>query len=136
MSNGETTQKVIDAQLLKWGFWVVIIGTAAIITAFLVGLSRLTSPGDVATVASALFAAIGTLAGAYFGFHAGSAGKAGAEQDRQAAENARQAETLKVQRLAVLAAKNDADKADKVDEILQAPPCADCPHVNAGTGSK
>jgi hypothetical protein len=122
MSNGETTQKLSDAQLYKYGFWVVVIGVAAIIAAFLVGLSQLTSSGDVATVASALFAAIGTLAGAYFGFHAGSAGKAGAEQAWQAAENARQVETLKVQRLAVLAAKNDADKADKVDEILQASP--------------
>jgi hypothetical protein len=63
-----------------------------------------------------MFAAIGTLAGAYFGFHVGSAGKAGADQARQAAEDARHAEALKSQRLAALAAKTDADR---VDEILR-----------------
>jgi hypothetical protein len=119
MSNGGTVQEISDAQLLKYGFWVVVIGVAAIVTAFLIGLVRLRASGDVATVASAMFAAVGTLAGAYFGFHAGSAGKAGADQARQAAENARHAEALKTQRLAALAAKNDPDK---VDEILTASP--------------
>jgi hypothetical protein len=119
MSNSELTQKVSDAQLYKYGFLVVVIGVAAIVTAFLVSLVRLTAPGDVATAASAMFAATGTLTGAYFGFHAGSAGKAGTEQALQAAENARNTEALKSQRLAVLAAKNDADK---VDEILRTSP--------------
>jgi hypothetical protein len=119
MTNGQPTQKVSDAQLYKYGFWVVVIGVAAIMTAFLVGLVRLTASGDVAAAASAMFAATGTLAGAYFGFHAGSAGKAGAEQARQAAENERHTEALKSQRLAALAAKNDADK---VDEILRTSP--------------
>ena len=119
MSNGETTKKVSDSQLYKYGFWVVVIGVVAILTAFVVGLVRLTASGDAATAASAMFAATGTLAGAYFGFHAGSAGKAGAEQARQAAENARHTEALKSQRLAALAAKNDPDK---VDEILRTLP--------------
>jgi|SRR5689334_24617924 hypothetical protein len=115
MSNGEAQQRVSDAQLYKYGFWVVVIGVAAIVTAFLISLVRLRASGDVATVASAMFAAIGTLAGAFFGYHAGSAGKAGADQARQVAENARHAEAVKSQRLAALAAKNDPDK---VDEIL------------------
>jgi hypothetical protein len=119
MSNGGTAQKVSDAQLYKYGFWVVIVGVAAIVAAFLVSLVRLTSSGDVATAASAMFAAVGTLAGAYFGFHVGSAGKAGADQARQAAEDDRHAEALKTQRLAAFAAKNDPDK---VDEILTGSP--------------
>jgi hypothetical protein len=122
MSNGGTAQKVSDSQLYKYGFWVVIASVAAIVTAFLVSLVRLTASGDVATAASAMFAAVGTLAGAYFGFHAGSAGKAGADQARQAAEDDRHAEALKTQRLAALAAKNDPDKVDKVDEILTGSP--------------
>lgn len=119
MSNGEPTSNVSGGQLLKYGFWVVVIGVVAIMTAFLVSLTRLSGSGDVATAASAMFAAIGTLVGAYFGFHAGSAGKAGADQARQTAEDARHAEALKSQRLAALAAKNDPDK---VDEILRTAP--------------
>ena len=98
---------------------MVVIGVAAIVTAFLISLMRLSVSGDLATVGSAMFAAVGTLAGAYFGFHTGSAGKAGADQARQAAENARHAEALKSQRLPALAAKNDPGK---VDEILTASP--------------
>jgi len=119
MSNGETMQKVSDAQLYEYGLWVVVMGVAAIMTAFLFSLVRLTGSGDVATAASAMFGATGTLAGAYFGFHAGSAGKTGADQARQAAEDARHAEALKTQRLAALAAKNEPDK---VDEILTTSP--------------
>jgi hypothetical protein len=116
MGNDETTPKVSDTKLYKYGFWIAVIGIAAIMIAFLIALVRLTASWDVATAASALFAAIGTLAGAFFGFHAGSAGRAGAEQARQAAENDRYAEAQKSQRLAVLAAKTDTNK---VDEILR-----------------
>jgi hypothetical protein len=130
MSDGETSQsqRMSDSQLYKYGFLVVVMGVAAILTAFLVSLLRLTVSGDVATAASATFAAIGTLAGAYFGFHAGSAGKAGADQARQAAENDRHAEALKTQRLAALAAQNDPAK---VDEILSQPPKASSEPPNA-----
>lgn len=116
MSNGETMQKASDTQLYKYGFWIALAGVVAIMVAFLIALVRLTASGDVATAASAMFAATGTLAGAYFGFHAGSAGRAGAEQARQAAENDRHTEAQKSQRLAALAAKTDASK---VDEILR-----------------
>jgi hypothetical protein len=115
MSNSETTQRVSDAQLYKYGFWIALAGISAIMAAFLISLFRLTTSGDVATAATAMFAAAGTLAGAYFGFHAGSAGKAGAEHARQIAENDRHMEARKSQRLAALAAKTDEAK---VDEIL------------------
>jgi cell division protein FtsB len=61
-----------------------------------------------------MFAAIGTLAGAYFGYHAGSAGKTAADQERRAAESARHAEAEKTQRLAVLAHETHADKVEKI----------------------
>src|SRR5215472_801127 len=83
-----TTQDTGGSQLYKYGFWVVNIGIAAILVAFLISLVRLSASGDVATVASAMFAAIGTLAGAYFGYHAGSGGKTAADQARQTAEDA------------------------------------------------
>jgi hypothetical protein len=118
MNNGETTQKAGDTQLYKYGFWVALAGIAAIVTVFLVALVRLTASGDVATAASAMFAATGTLAGAYFGFHAGSAGRVAAEQARQAAEDDRHMEAQKGQRLAALVPTTDADK---VDEILREP---------------
>jgi hypothetical protein len=116
MSDGERPQNETDAQLYKYGFLVAVIGISAIMVAFLLALFRLKDSTDVATAASAMFAAAGTLAGAFFGFHAGSAGKAGAERARQIAENDRHIEAKKSQQLAALAAKTDASK---VDEILR-----------------
>jgi len=114
----QTMQNASSTQLYKYGFWVAIIGIAAIVVAFLVALVRLTVSGDVATVASAMFAAIGTLAGAYFGFHAGSAGKQAADQARDTAENARHKEALKSQQLAALARENHPDQVDKILGML------------------
>jgi len=56
MSSGETTLKVRDAQLYMYGSPVAVIGIAAIMTAFLLDLVRLTAPGGVAAAASAMFA--------------------------------------------------------------------------------
>jgi hypothetical protein len=114
MSDGGTPQTASDAQLYKYGFWVAVIGIFAILVGFLIALIRLKDSGDVATAASAMFAAAGTLAGAFFGFHAGSAGKARAEQARQTAEDDRHMEAKKSQQLAALAAKTDAARVDQI----------------------
>jgi hypothetical protein len=114
----QTAQDTSSTQLYKYGFWVAIIAIAAIVAAFLISLVRLTVSGDVATVASAMFAAIGTLAGAYFGFHAGSAGKQEADRERDTAEGARHTESLKSQQLAALARENHPDQVDKILGML------------------
>jgi hypothetical protein len=110
MSNDGSKQNQSDAKLYKYGLIVAVVGIAAIMAAFFVALVRLTASGDVATAASAMFAAVGTLAGAYFGFHAGSAG-------RQAAENGRYMEAKKSQRLAAIA--SDPEKADRIINDMQ-----------------
>lgn len=110
MVNNGKAQAQGGSKTSEYGFWVVVIAIVAVLVAFLVSLTRLTVDGDVSTAASAMFAAVGTLAGAYFGFHAGSSGK-------RNAENERQQEALKSQKLAALAHESSG-YPDQVDKIL------------------
>ncbi len=62
-----------------------LIVTFALIFTFVVGLTAvaLAEPADRVSIASAAFAAIGTIAGTYFGIRMGADGKERAEKERR-----------------------------------------------------
>jgi hypothetical protein len=78
-----------------YGFLIIISGFAVVLAIFLVSLKQWTDVKDVTTAVGAVTGTVGSLAGAFFGVHAGAAGKEKAEQQRDAVQN-------KVERLAAL----------------------------------
>jgi hypothetical protein len=80
----------------RYGFWVIIAGFAVVVLVFLISAVLWRSDvKDVTAAVGAVTGTVGSLAGAYFGVHAGAAGKEKVEQQRDAAQ-------AKVERLAAL----------------------------------
>jgi hypothetical protein len=70
---------------VKYGFYIVIVGLAAVLIALFAALSKWDTASEVTRVVSAVGAIIGPIVGAFFGVHIGQAGKEKAEQDRDKA---------------------------------------------------
>jgi hypothetical protein len=87
-----------------YGFLVIISGFAVVLVVFFISLKHWTDVKDVTAAVGAVTGTVGSLAGAFFGVHAGAAGKEKAEQQRDAAQN-------KVERLAALMEPTQAARA-------------------------
>jgi hypothetical protein len=69
----------------KYGLWAVLGGAAAIVLISAVAMLRYENAADVGSAVGPAIAALGTLAGAYFGVQAGAAGKQASDASRDAA---------------------------------------------------
>jgi len=99
--NGGTAS---DASKTRYGFFVVVIGFAVVLAALIFSALHYADVKDATAAVGSITGVVGTLAGAFFGVHAGAAGKEKAEAERQQAQE-------KVERLAALLSPSDAVRA-------------------------
>jgi len=93
-----------DASKTKYGFYMIVIGFAFVFAALVFSVLHYSDVKDATAAVGSISGVIGTLAGAFFGVHAGAAGKDKAEAERQQAQQ-------KVERLAAMLSPNDAVRA-------------------------
>ena len=65
----------------RYGFFAVLAGFVAILVAFGIAVWRFDAAADAVAVAAPAIAAIGTLAGAYFGVQAGASARERGDQE-------------------------------------------------------
>jgi hypothetical protein len=105
MSNGQPTETTDK----HYGFWIIIAGFLVVLLVFVVAVLKWPEAKDVTAAVGAVTGTVGTLAGAYFGVHAGAAGKEKVEQQRDAAQ-------AKVEKLAALMDPSIAARALNVPQ--------------------
>ena len=79
--------KPTDTDEKPYGFWIIIAGFVVVVIVFIVSVHKWGEAKDVTAAVGSITGIVGTLAGAYFGVHAGAAGKAKVEQQRDAAQS-------------------------------------------------
>jgi hypothetical protein len=79
----DTSQETdLDLMRTKYGFWIIIVGFIIVLGAFAIAIVKWSDAKDVTAGVGAVTGIVGSLSGAFFGFHAGAAGKEKAEAER------------------------------------------------------
>jgi hypothetical protein len=99
-----TDKQLSENKQTPYGFWIIIAGFVVVSLAFVLSVYKWSDSKDVTAAVGTVAGTVGTLAGAYFGVHAGAAGKEKAEQERDDAQQ-------KVERLAALMEPGTAARA-------------------------
>jgi hypothetical protein len=89
---------------LKYGVWVILAGFGVAFFAVLAAIWKMTDATSIAGVVASLTGMVGTVIGAFFGFHAGASGREQAEAERNDA----------VDKLTKMAAVAPEDKAASI----------------------
>jgi len=108
MSNGDHND---DPLRWRYGFIIVIVGFAAVLTTFIFSIEKWGDAKDVTAAVGAVSGVVGTLAGAFFGVHVGAEGKAKSDEAAAQAQKKADIAQAKVERLAALLHPDDAVKA-------------------------
>ncbi len=93
-----------DPSKSRYGFWIIVIGFAVVLAVFIFAAQKWSDVKDVTAAVGSITGVVGTLAGAFFGVHAGAAGKEKADAERQKAQE-------KVERLAAMLPSDQAKHA-------------------------